>query len=360
MIAMQTGEQWSAGKIDRIVQQIEQGDRTATSVYQDAMSRLGRPVDRAFLGRINDNPPGDSHTQSAASPPPAVSIAEDRTATAAERSLAVTYTNQLRQDGLEDLVRYVDDWIEQGLTWPEIEARLDDLSTDEGRIIDQLYPERRLRREAGRSSMTIGQIRQYRDTTRAMFRAAGLPEGFYDSNEDFTRFIVNDVSPAELNQRIQNGYLRVANAPVEVRAELQRLYGLGDGDLAAFFLDETKALPLIQKRVASAEISGAGVRSGFGALERGESERLAELGVSADEAGRTLSTLAGARELFTPIDRGEDVITREEQLATFDNSSAARKRIEDRARRRQAAFQGGGQLATSRSGYAGLSTSSDT
>jgi hypothetical protein len=272
---------------------------------------------------------------------------------------AANIRNLLRTYDLDELGSFVDEWVRQGLTWPEIEAMLYDPGSAAGAVVDRKYPELRLRREAGHAPMSIGQIRAYRDTATQIFRAAGLPQGFYDTPQDFTRFIVNDVSAEELQTRVQDGFVRVMAAPPEVRDQLQNLYGLGTGDLAAFFLDETKALPLIQRRVAAAEISGAGVRAGFGGLSVNEAERVASLGVSGEQAGQQLSTLANARELFTPLDRGEDVISRDEQLgAVFDNNAAAQRRIQDRARRRQAAFSGGGGLATSREGLAGLSTSS--
>lgn len=266
--------------------------------------------------------------------------------------------NTLRQNGLEDLIPLVDAWVRDGLTWPEIEAQLYDPSSAAGRVVDTKYPEIRLRREAGRAPMSIGQIREFRDTTRQLFRAAGLPEGFYDQPQDFTNFIVNDVSLQELNERITNGYVRVASAPPEVRNELERLYGIDAGHLAAFFLDETKAVPLIQQRVAAAEIGGASQLSGFGNLSVTEAESLAQRGVSQSQAAQQFGSLAAAAELFKPLDAGEDQITREEQLSTFDNNAAAQRRIQERARRRQAQFEGGSSFATSRSGYSGLSTAS--
>jgi hypothetical protein len=266
--------------------------------------------------------------------------------------------NTLRQYGLEDLIPLVDSWVRDGLSWSEIEAQLYDPSSQAGKIVDTKYPELRLRREAGRTPMSIAQIRDYRDQTRQLFRAAGLPEGFYDTPEDFTKFIVNDVSLPELNDRINNGFVRVANAPPQVRDELQRLYGIDAGHLAAFFLDETKALPLLQQRVATAEIGGASQMAGFGNLSVNEAESLAQRGVTQGQAQQQFGALASAQELFKPLDAGENAITRQEQLSTFDNNAAAQKRIQDRARRRTAQFEGGGGFASSREGYAGLSTAS--
>ena len=190
-------------------------------------------------------------------------------------------------------------------------------------------------------------------------RAAGLPSGFYDSPDDFSRLIGGEVSPAEFAERVQT-YTRVAlQAPQEVRDQLQRLYGVGPGELTAFVIDPDRALPMLQNRARAAEISAAGQRTGFGGLQASEAERLASLGVSDREAQEGFGALVEASELFTSLDAGEDAIGRDSQIgAVFEGNARARSEIEKRRARRKAQFEGGGGYARTESGFSGIGTAS--
>lgn len=266
--------------------------------------------------------------------------------------------NMLRLYGLEELIPQVDGWIRQGLSWPEIEAMLRDPSTAAGKVFDKYYPEVRLRAEKGLRPMAVDEIQRYRQTVKRVMKAAGLPDGFYDSNDDFTRFMVNDLSPEEVESRIMDGYVAVMNSPVEVRSELERLYGVQPGQLVAFFLDPDKATTLIQRDVAAAKVGGAAIRTGFGQVSQQEAERLTDLGVTDNQAEQGFAALATNKELAVSLDRGEDTISRGEQLgAVFEGNAAAQEKLSRRQRRRIAQFSGGGSLATSREGgFSGLST----
>jgi hypothetical protein len=272
------------------------------------------------------------------------------------RTAAASAEQALRDQGLEELIPDLDKALRSGGTFDEWKLRFFDKTTNEGQVVDRLYPEWGARRAAG-NPISIQQIVAYRATAKQVMRAAGVPEGFYDSLDDFRKLIEADVSPQELQARIQDGVVRVTQGSQEARDQLQKFYGIGTGELAAYALDPTRALPVIQRQVAAAETSGAAVRAGFGGLSTSEAEGLVSQGVTQDAAGQGFQALASSKELFTPLDQGEDTISRQEQLgAVFSNSAAARKRLEDRAARRKASFQGGGSLATSRTGLAGLST----
>lgn len=192
-----------------------------------------------------------------------------------------------------------------------------------------------------------------------IFRAAGIPQGFYDTPDDFGRLIANEVSPAELNERVQT-YTRAAyQSPPEVRDQLQRLYGVSAGQLVAFFIDPDRALPLIQNSYLAAQTAGAAQRTGFGALDRTTAENLASRGVTERQAEEGFGALVDSRELFSALDAGETDIDRGTQIgAVFEGNSVARRKIEERRRRRQAQFEGGGGFAGTREGLSGLGSAS--
>lgn len=260
----------------------------------------------------------------------------------------------LAEYGLESLADFVWQQILAGKSDAEV---LQDIRNTQQ--FKDRFPAIEARTKAGLAPISPGEYVAYERQARQIMRASGLPENFYDSKDDFTRFLVGDVSISELNDRVQLGKQAAFEAPAEVREMLVRDYGMTEGDLTAFFLDEKAALPLLEKKYRAAQIGGAGVRTGFGST-RVENERLADLGITAGQAEQGFGVLSDSQELFGALDRGEDTISRTEQIgAALEGNSAARRRIEQRRRRRQSQFESGGSFASGQTGVSGLGDTSD-
>lgn len=190
----------------------------------------------------------------------------------------------------------------------------------------------------------------------SLFRQAGLPAGFYDSPDDFASFIANEVSPQEMSGRLDVARVALYETPPEARDQLARLYGLGPGDVMAFLLDPTKALPIIQQQFTAAEAAAASKLSGFGLLTRQEAERVGLSGRNFAQLSEGFDQLARSTELFQPIlgEQGE-TFSRGDQLdAAFGSDTAKARRLQRRAQERVAKFQGGGGWAQGRDGTTGL------
>lgn len=208
-------------------------------------------------------------------------------------------------------------------------------------------------RKKGRAISEAAYIEYERQAAR-LFHSAGLPEGFYDEPGDFAGWIGGEVSLAELQGRVEMARVAAFESPPELRDEFERLYGVGAGGLTALFLDPDRALPLIQQQFLSAQIGTAARRSDFGALTRGEAERLAQEGVTADRAAEGFGVLAESEQLFDGIG-AEDDISRDEQLGgVFGGSTAAQQRIERRARQRASDRQAASGYGVGRRGVTGL------
>ena len=186
------------------------------------------------------------------------------------------------------------------------------------------------------------------------FRASGLPEEMYDQNTDVQQLIANDVSVAELATRINQGYEAVRNADPQVINEMRRLYGVTEGQLAAYFLDPTKAAPVLVRQAESARIAGQGRLQAGMELTQQQAESLAVAGINEQQAREGFQAIQQAQELFTGL-VGEENIGQEEQIAgVFGTSAAAQQRIRQRQRTRQAAFEQGGRFAGQGSTLTGL------
>jgi len=180
---------------------------------------------------------------------------------------------------------------------------------------------------------------------RQLMRSNGLPLGFYDQNDDFQRLIEGDVSPQELQDRIEQGYRRVQDADPEVRRQMRELYQVDDNALAAYFLDPERAAPLLTRQARAAEIAARGREQGGLQLTAAQAEQLAARGITAEEAMQGFTQRGALEGLYQPM-TGEEALSVEQQLgATFGYDVQALEAVKRRQEQRVAQFKGGGSFA---------------
>ena len=110
-----------------------------------------------------------------------------------------------------------------------------------------------------------------------ILRQYGLPKGFYDDYSDFAGWISGDVSPREIEQRVRQASDLAYQAPQETRAELRRLYGVGEGEIIGYYLDSNRLVATLEKQYRTSQVAGFSLRSGMRQLGLGEAERFAAL-----------------------------------------------------------------------------------
>jgi hypothetical protein len=182
---------------------------------------------------------------------------------------------------------------------------------------------------------------QYRET----LRSNGLPANFYDSEDDFRALIEGDVSPSELNSRVEQGYRAVADADPEVKRQMQQLYGVSEGELAAYFIDPQRTAPLLTRQARAAQIAARAAEQGGIQLTGTLAEDLARRGITEAEAQRGFAEIGALGELRQAF-AGETELTQEQLVgAQFDQDVQAQQELERRRRLRLGEFAGGGQFA---------------
>jgi hypothetical protein len=183
------------------------------------------------------------------------------------------------------------------------------------------------------------------DYYRSTLQSNGLPPGFYDSPDDFQKLIENDVSPAELQTRVQKGYRAVAQADPEVKRQMQELYGVSEGQLAAYFLDPQRAVTLLERQAQAANIAARGMEQGGIQVSGQFAENLAARGITPDEALRGFGQVGQLGEL-TQTFAGETALSGEQLAgAAFGIDVASQQELERRKRLRTGEFAGGGSFA---------------
>lgn len=187
----------------------------------------------------------------------------------------------------------------------------------------------------------IGLENQFRQT----LQSNGLPANFYDQPDDFQALIEGDVSPSELNERVQQGYRAVADADPAVKEQMKTLYGIGESELAAYFLDPQRTAPLLTRQAQAANIAARGLEQGGIQLSGAYAEDLARRGITEQQARAGFAEVGALGELKQTF-AGETALSGEQLAgAAFGIDVAAQQELERKRRLRTGEFAGGGSFA---------------
>ena len=304
-------------------------------------------------------PQATSAPAAATTPPP--TAAETRATSPEGISAKATLASTLRTYGLpESLVATLwDDWyVDKAKPFTQIMMDLEGTTEFKTRFPGLTTLRERQNGGEAVTLPSVGEYIQLEVGIASVLRDAGLPPGMWDDPTDYAKFIGGSTSPKEVEDRIAYARTVAFNAPVEVREELNRVYGIEPGDLVAFVLDPERAMPAIQKKVQAASVGGAARKVGFGLLTQAEMEQLAGSDTTEAEAEQGFGTLAEMGEgLFEETVEeslaGED-LGRSTQIGFVGGSGEARGQMTTRRQRRAAQFQGGGGAASGGGGKTGL------
>jgi hypothetical protein len=120
-----------------------------------------------------------------------------------------------------------------------------------------------IRRKAGLPVLSPADYLATESSYRQIMASAGLPPSFYDQPADFANWIGGDVSPTEIKSRVDLASAATSLADKYTRDQLAAYYGVDDAHLTAYFLDQNKALPLLQKQEAAATLGAEAARRGL-------------------------------------------------------------------------------------------------
>ena len=200
---------------------------------------------------------------------------------------------QFSRYGMGALVEPLKQFIQQGLSSSEFTLRLRDTDAYKKR-----FAANAIRIGKGLSALNEAEYIGLEDQYQNIMRQYGLPASYYTRGdmgrqEGFEKFLANDVSAAELEDRVMTAQSRVTNANPEVLSALKQFYpGIGDGDILAYTLDPEKALTDIKRKITAAEIGGAAMQRGLG-TNMTRAEELGAAGVTKQQAQQGYGTIAG-------------------------------------------------------------------
>jgi hypothetical protein len=148
-----------------------------------------------------------------------------------------------------------------------------------------------LRRAAGLSVLSPAEYIATEKAYDQVLRAAGVPTTFYRGTDEMSKLIGADVSPTELQNRVDLAAKSISNADPFYTQQLQNFYGLSQGDMIAHVLDPAVAAPLIQKQVSTATIGAAAARNATN-VDLSTAAQLAGMGISQAQAEQGFGNIA--------------------------------------------------------------------
>jgi hypothetical protein len=200
--------------------------------------------------------------------------------------------SQFKQYGLETLVEPLKGLITSGASPAEFTIKLRDTDAYKKR-----FAANQARIQKGLAAISEAEYLGLEDQYQNIMRNYGLPESYsargeLGAQEGFNKFIANDVSAAELEDRIMTAQNRVMNANPEVLASLKAFYpDINNGDILAYTLDPTKGLDSIKRKVTAAEIGGAATQAGL-TTNMKRAEELTAAGITKQQAQQGFQTVA--------------------------------------------------------------------
>lgn len=188
----------------------------------------------------------------------------------ADRDAAVAIGNLFSSYGISTLAPTIVKYIQDGYSSDTISILLQQTPEYKAR-----FPANDARLKAGLPALSPAEYISTEQSYRQIMSAAGLPTGFYDSASDFTTFLTNDMSPTELQTRVDTATEAINKAPPETLNYFNQWYSTGD--LVAYALDPSTAAPLVEKRVKAAESAALAAQNGA-TLTQANAERIGATG----------------------------------------------------------------------------------
>jgi hypothetical protein len=197
--------------------------------------------------------------------------------------------------GLASLVTEIEEFIKDGLSKAELTLKLRGTKTYQTRFAANAE-----RVKNGLAAISEAEYIGLEDQYQNIMRNYGLPESYYARSKDkfgtqegFQKFIANDVSATELEDRIMTAQKRILFANPEVGIALKTFYpDITNGDLLAYALDPTKGIEQIKRRITAAEVGSSAVQLGL-TTNVTDAEYLARYGVTKETAQQGYGTIAG-------------------------------------------------------------------
>jgi hypothetical protein len=250
--------------------------------------------------------------------------------------------------GLEELASQIEGYMREGIGTAEATIRIKQSQPYKDRFFGN-----ELRRNAGLNVIDEASYLDLENSYSETLKAYGLQDYFgigvtpterKNRQKAIASVIGADISAVEFKDRVSTAVDRVKMADPATKSAFQQFYGIGEADLAKYFLDPTKALVTLKEKATAAEIGGAALGMGLSATAT-SAEDLAKFGINREQAQVGYSTIA--QELPTAqklsqiyASEGINYNQAEAEADVFKGLASAKRKKEQLQSREVASFSG--------------------
>jgi hypothetical protein len=258
-------------------------------------------------------------------------------------------TALLSSYGLGDLSGPITEAVQKGYSNDTIQLIMQDpKSTDPLAVAFQTrFPANKARLTAGKSVLSASEYLAAERSYTQVLQSYGVTA--MATRDRLNAFITNDVSAAEVADRVGLAIDRVKNADPFVKAALAEYYpSLNQADIVSAVLDPAEGLPALKRKIQISEIGGAasiqGLKTGLtSTAESLGAEALASFGITQEEARKAYQTVAGIApraEFLSSISTGEDYTRLQAEQEAFLGLASAKRARESLTATEEGRFKG--------------------
>lgn len=195
----------------------------------------------------------------------------------------------------------------------------------------------------------------YESSIRELHQQYGLPPGLYDTNEQIAQGLLNHVSYDEAKFRAQAAAAAAYTAPESVKQKFAARLGVANTQsaLMAAYLDDTRAIPLLEQQYAAAQVQGAAADQGIDVANQ-RADELAARGTTYAQALQGFGQVRQTEALGSGF--GETASQDARTGAAFGEAQGTRTTTRV-VKGRLAQFAGGGGAVEAQQGVSGLGQS---
>lgn len=189
--------------------------------------------------------------------------------------------------------------------------------------------------------LSPGEYLSAEESYRNIMQVAGLPAGFYDQPSDYAGFIGRDVSPLELQRRVDAAVTAANTVDEGWVKQFQQYYGVGRNELAAYFLDAERGMDAINKAMRGTTIAADAAARGVN-LDLNTAERYgAAAGDNFQQQARQFAEYADRGSFFAQI-YGQNYNAESAASQVFSGSQEASDTLKRLAKKEVEEFAGSG------------------
>lgn len=271
--------------------------------------------------------------------------------------------------GLGDLTDAITNSVIKGYSSDTIQLIMQDPNSADPLAVafQKRFPANKARAAAGKSVLSAAEYLAAERSYTQVLQSYGVSS--MATREKLSSFISNDISAAEVSDRVGLAVNRVQNADADTKKALAEYYPmLNQADIIGAVLDPAEGLPALQRKIQISEIGGAALaqnlttgikaasdlKTGYTGLTTGSmgAEDLANLGVTKEQARagyQTVAEVAPRGEFLSSITGGEDYTRLQAEQEAFQGLASAKRARVNLTQAELARF--GGQSGTSKGAF---------